>query len=145
MSESAVIPSVYLADALMQLLAVADVMAPPWELLLWTADIEPDGSTVLADLGEVSWGGYTRRTVQRSDWGTPVVTGACAASTPANTPYSWVFGSGSAETVRGWALWEDVSSRLVLIVRLPEADELEVGPGQTYQLTPSFTLTGGLC
>ena len=145
MSAAAVIPSVYLSDALVALLGVADVTAPPWELLLWTADIEPDAATVLADLGEVSWGGYSRRTVQRTDWAAPVVDGACAASTPANAPFGFPFGSGDPETVRGWALWEPVSSRLVLIVRLPEADELTVGPGQTYNLTPSFTLTGGLC
>lgn len=117
----------------------------PWELWFWVNDIVPDYTTVLADLIEASWGGYSRATLDRSGWSVPTVSAGCARSQWAADPLSWTVTSGPLETIYGYALVDRAVGVIRGIQRLADDDIQALVIGATVSIVPEFTLTSAAC
>lgn len=118
---------------------------PPWGCILWVNDITPTAATVLDDLVEATWSGYSPMTLPRSDWTTPVVTYGCAVSTWGTTPIVWYVTGGPSETVYGYALVDTTAGVIRYVQRFEEADIEPVEVGGRVSLLPRYTLTSCAC
>jgi hypothetical protein len=145
MAHVTIIPDSVLAARLLALLEVANPAATPWNLLLWTGSYVPVPGVVIGDLTEATFQGYVRRTMQRADWGTPVVAAGCAESEWGTEPLSWTSSGGPTEVIAGCAFVDAVTGALERVERFADGDQLEVAPGSTYQIVPKYSLTSAEC
>lgn len=117
----------------------------PWKLMLWEGATVPDFDTVLADLTECTWSGYTRVSLDRNTWTDPVVTDGCAETTYGTTALIWYVSSTNTTPVAGWAIVDDLAGVLRYVQRFDLADQLTPTAGQQYQLLPKITQTNAPC
>jgi hypothetical protein len=123
--------------------SVSGVIA--WQCMLWVNDFTPDADTVLADLIEATWGGYSRFNLNRSTWTNPVVTAGCAVTTWGTSPKVWSVTGGPVQTIYGWAIVDTVAGELRWVQRLDDADIAPVEVGGQFSLLPRITGTNAPC
>lgn len=117
----------------------------PWELMFWVNDIEPDHDTVLADLQEATWSGYSRLTMDRANWTTPTVHDGCAHSTWGTEAVVWYVTGGPTETIYGYAYVDASAGVIRFVQRLDPEDIRPVEVGGKVLLLPAYTLTSAEC
>ncbi len=117
----------------------------PWEMIFFTNDIVPDGDTVLGDLTEATFGGYTRLTLTRSTWTSPVVEDGCAHSTWGTDAVIWTVTSGPLETIYGYAFIDNLGGVIRYVQRFDPDDIMELTIGTKITLLPQYTLTSAEC
>lgn len=139
------LPDEGIGDQLTYLLSVPITGVTSWALLLWTNDVQVDNTTVLADLTEAMWGGYTRATLDRALWNTPVVEQGCAMSTWGDVPLRWTMSGTDPVTNYGCAYLDILRSKLRFVQRFEDADIRELKPGDEFKLLPRYTLTSAAC
>lgn len=139
------LPSEGIAELLTYMLSAEVTGVLPWELLLWTNDIAVDEATVLADLVEATFTGYSRQTLDRDQWQAPVLTGNCAQSSWDTVPIEWFVGAALGETLYGYAMVDTTAGVLRFVQRFDDADIEPLETGGRVLLMPLFTLTSGVC
>jgi len=117
----------------------------PWSMIFFTNDIVPDFDTVLADLTEATFGGYTRLTLTRSVWTSPVIADGCAHSTWGTDAVIWTVTSGPLETIYGYAFIDVLGGLIRFVQRYDDADILPLTIGTKITLLPQYTLTSAEC
>jgi len=117
----------------------------PWELIFWVNDIVPDADTVLADLTEATWGGYSRLTLDRSLWTGFTVSDGCCHATWGMVAQTWYVTSGPTETIYGYAYVDYTTGVIRFIQRLDEEDIRPVEVGGRVTILPEYTLTSAEC
>lgn len=140
-----ILPDEGLGDQLEYILKRSIVGVLPWELVLFTNDIEPDNTTTWGEIEEATWYGYHRVSLDRSTWTTPTVLNGCATSTAGDVPIEWTVGAGEPQTNYGVAYLDQSSGLLRWIQRFEEGDIQETRPGMTVSLLPTYTLTSAEC
>jgi hypothetical protein len=116
-----------------------------WKLLLFVNDIVPDFGTVLADLTEATWTGYSSVILDRSTWTTPTVSAGCATSTYGTTAIIFDVGMGPVQTNFGCAYVDPSMSVLRFVQRFDDADIAPIVVGGQFQILPQYTLTSAAC
>ncbi len=117
----------------------------PWQLIFWTNDVQVDSDTVLSDLTEATFDGYSRLTLDRSEWTTPTVHAGCAHSTWGTVPQVWYVTGGPVETIYGYA-YVDVGAGVLRFVQRFDGDDIEpITVGGKVLLLPTYTLTSAAC
>lgn len=139
-----VAPNEGLADQLDYILSAPISGVLPWVLILWlNSDLYPSQKTVLADLTEASFTGYSRVTIDRAGWTDAEVQGDQAVSTYGTSPTTWI-ASGAPQTIYGYAIITQTSSVIRYIQRFPVP--LVAAPGLPVGVLPRVTLgTQGGC
>lgn len=117
----------------------------PWKLILWVNDLVPTHTVVAANLVEATWGGYSRVTLTRSMWNTPVLTDECVSNQWGSAPYVWYNTGSSSPTNYGWAMLDDVAGKLMWIQRFDDLDIGVLAPGAKFLLLPRVTQTNAPC
>lgn len=105
--------ALYLLDVLLRRELVSD---PGWLVALWEGSTVPDADTVWADLTECSWGGYSRRSIDRTVWQVPALLGGVPTCVYGTARMEWVPTDDGSE-VAGWAIIDPVGPRLVAAQR----------------------------
>lgn len=139
-----IVPDEGLAQELNDLLVNAGTSFAAWQVMLWVNDFVPDFDTVLADLVEATFPGYSRRALTAVNWSAPTITAHLATSQNGATAQSWTVGGGSDVTVFGHAYVDTIAGVLRLVQRWDDADIAPVSPGGTIELQPRFTLRSQL-
>lgn len=103
-----------ISDALAEVTAGSPVSTA--KLRLYSNNVTPSNATVLADLTESSFSGYSAVTL--SGWSSPVVTAHVAQSDPSSITFTIT--SGTA-TVYGWYATNSAGTRLLWAQRDPSA------------------------
>jgi hypothetical protein len=139
------LPSEGIADLLENILkrSIGGVLA--WELMLWTNDVQVGAATVLGDLVEATFGGYSRITLTRDEWTTPVVEAGCAHSTWRDTLTGWGVYGPPLETIYGYGYVDVTTGVLRFAQRLDTEDIEQITVGGKVYILPAFTLTSGEC
>lgn len=140
-----ILPDEGIGDQLEYIIRRAIMGVLPWELRLWVNDIEPDHETVLDDLQEATFYGYSRVTMGRDQWTVPVVNEGCAKSTWGVYPYQWNVTGGPVETVYGYAMVDVVEGVIRFIQRFDDEDITPIVIGEKVKLLPVYTLTSAAC
>jgi hypothetical protein len=117
----------------------------PWQLIYFVNDIVPTSATVLDDLEEASWGGYTRLTLDRDQWQTPTVHSGCAHSTWGTDAQVWFVTGGPTQTNYGYAYIDFTAGVIRFIQRFDDADIEAVTVGGKVSILPAYTLTSAAC
>jgi hypothetical protein len=118
----------------------------PWQLMLFVNDLTPDATTILADLTEATWPGYSRVTLDRGTWTTPTVLAGCATSTYGTVPQTWYVGVLSSPVTNYGAAFVDASSSVLRWVqRFDDADIAPITTGGRFLYLPQYTLTSAAC
>lgn len=139
------LPNEGIGDQLVYILSAPISGVLPWVLILFSNDIVPDADTVLADLVEATFPGYTPATLTRPDWTTPVVLSGCAHSTWGTTPITWFVTGPTTETIYGYAMCDLTLGVLRTVQRFDDADLTPLQPGGRISLLPEYTLTSAPC
>lgn len=142
---AAILPDEGIAEQLAYILSVPIVGVLPWELMLWTNDYEPSTASVLSDLVEATFLGYSRRTLSRDGWTTPSVDVGCCSSTWGIEPQRYTVEQARGETVYGLAYVDVSSGVLRWIQRFEDADINPLQDAQVLQFLPLYTLTSSEC
>lgn len=137
-----VLPDEGIADLLSYMLSAPITGVLDWLLILYELPVNPDFNTVMADLTECTFAGYSRVTLTRSLWQTPVVSGGIASSVWDTAPLGYL-NTGSPQDVAGYAAIRPGTEVIRFIQEL--AAPITLGTGQTLPLWPSFTLTTDTC
>lgn len=140
-----IIPDEGLDNVLLRILDPSRGGTATWRLILWVNDIEPDHATVLADLVQATWGGYSFVTLDPLKWTTPVITDGCASSDYDTSPLQWWVTGGPTETNYGYALTDPGAGVIRFIQRFDEEDIAPVEVGARVVLLPKYTLTSAAC
>lgn len=132
-------PNEGLADQLAYILAAPISGVLPWLLMLWTnAELVPDQDTVYADLTEATFQGYSRVTLGRDQWTTPVIEDNAAVSTWTTQPTQWI-ATGTPETLYGWAIITPVDSVIRYLEPFPAP--VTAAPDMPVGVLPRVMLT----
>lgn len=103
------------------------VVDEPLELRLYVNDLYPQRSTVLADYTEASFGGYSRRVIDRADWDVATVDDEHKARVQLSAgPETWT-PTGGVETVYGCILVAPDVGKVRYARRFTTPRVLEVG------------------
>lgn len=140
-----ILPNEGIADQLGYILKAPIPGVVPWTLILFTNDIVPDASTVLADLVPATFPGYTPATLDRADWTAPVVLSACAHSTWGTDPIVWFVTGPTTETVYGYAMCDLSFGVIRAVQRFDDADITPLRAGGRLSLLPEYTMTSAPC
>lgn len=140
-----ILPSEGIAQQLECILSRTVSGIPPWVLMLWVNDLVPTTETVLDDLEEASWSGYSALTLSRADWTTPTVDHGCAVSTWGTTPVVWYVTGGPTETNYGYALIDPTALVIRFVQRFEPGDIAPVEVGGRVTLLPRYTLCSCAC
>jgi hypothetical protein len=116
-----------------------------WSLMLWVNDIEPDSDTVLGDLEEADFDGYSRVTLDRDMWTTPDVHDGCAESTWGTDAIVWHVGPDPDQTVYGYAMVDRTVGVIRFVQRFDDADIEPLEQDTDFKLLPQYTLTSAPC
>ncbi len=116
-----------------------------WRLVFWVNDITPDNATVLADLVQATWGGYSFVTLMPGVWTDPVVDDGCATSTYGTTALQWNVLNAMGQTNYGYALLDPGAGVIRFIQRFDDADIAPLQTGGNVLLLPRYTLTSAAC
>lgn len=117
----------------------------PWKLALWTGALVPSVATVLADLVEPTWSGYSRLVLDRGTWLAPVVVAGCGSIQYGTDPAIWILSGPNAVPVSGWAIVDELVGVLRWIQRFDDPDILTPADGETYRLLPVVSQTNAPC
>lgn len=142
---AAVLPNEGLASQLSDLLGRLLSAPLPWEVWLFVGGLVPAPTTVLSDLVEPTFLGYSRVTIQRTAWGVPVVAGGCAHSIHALSPYTWTATGGPSDEITGYAIVDPFAGKIKKAQRFEDADIFTIAPGGQYHLPIEYTLNSGEC
>lgn len=112
-----------------------------WELGLFVNDLDPDQDTVLADIEEPTWPGYTRFTLARSDWTDPVIDSDHAVSTWKTEPQIWLNDGSDSPTIFGAFMVDPTAGVLRLLQRFDPGDVRVLDPLGVVTYLPRVTLT----
>ena len=116
-----------------------------WYLMLWVNDIQVNSDTVLADLEEATWAGYSQKILNRSNWSEPEVEGGCATTQWGTESIVWYVGDGEPQTNYGVAYVDPTTSRVRFVQRFDDDDIAPVEVGGKFLLLPKLTLTSAEC
>lgn len=139
------LPDEGIADQLEYILKRSIAGVLPWQLIYWTNDIVPTAATVLADLTEATFSGYTRLTLDRSMWTTPTVHDGCAHSTWGTEAQVWYVTGGPTETLYGYAYIDFTAGKIRFVQRFDEVDIQPIKIGGKVTILPTYTLTSAAC
>lgn len=143
---SGILPDEGIAEQLSYILSTSIIGVLPWELMLFVNDVDVDYATVLGDLVEATWEGYSRLTLSRYNWTVPVVQFGCASSTWGAAPLVYDVGTVSPGTINYGAAYLDQSSGVLRWVqRFDDADLNPLVSGGQFSLLPQYTLTSAAC
>lgn len=142
MTDEIVLPSVGLPSLITWMLKSTISGVLDLELLLFSNTLDPDCDVEFGDLTECTFDGYSRVTLNRSNWQTPVVTGCCVQMLYGTAPISWT-NEGSAQQIAGYAYLYPSGSLLVAVQALSTPFDLPTFGVLPFR--PQFTLTGGVC
>lgn len=139
------LPDEGLADQLAAIIGVPLGSATNWQLFLFVNDVTPTCDTVLDDLDEATFDGYSRKQLDRSTWTTPEVSECCATSTYGTDPIVYLVEGETDETVYGVAYVDPTSNVIRFVQRLDDADIAPLQDGGQFQILPQYTLTSANC
>lgn len=142
---AAILPDEGIGDQLSYILNAPIAGVLPWTFILWVNDLDPSAATVLADLEEATWDGYSRQTLTRGGWTTPDVNNGCASSTYGTDPIVFVPTGPAVQTNYGAAYIDQSSGVIRWVQRFEDADIVPVIVGQAYKILPQYTLTSAEC
>lgn len=140
-----ILPDQGIGDQLAYILSAPIAGVLPWTLILWVNDVVPDAATVLADLEEASWNGYSRQTLTRGGWTVPEVNAGCASSTYGTDPIVFLPTGPTVQTNYGAAYIDQSTGVIRWVERFEDADIVPVVVGQAYKILPQYTLTSAEC
>jgi len=135
-----VAPNEGLSRLLLYIVQAEELTLFPWQALLFTNDITPTQATVLADLTEVTWTGYTRLTLDPTGWTAPAIDSGQAVSEWGLLPNIWTNGGGPTETVYGYAIVDTLAGVIRFVQRFDSGDIRAVPPGESVAVLPRITL-----
>lgn len=139
------LPDEGIADQLAYILQKSISGVLPWQLMFFTNDIDPDAATVLDDLEEATFGGYSRLTLDRAEWVIGEPDAGCVHATWGTTAQVWYCTSGPVETIYGYA-YVDASLGVLRFVQRFDDDDIEpLEVGGRLMLLPAYTLTSAEC
>ena len=139
------IPDEGLSITLQELLGVIPPSVLPWQLRLWTGDLVPDHTVVLADLEECTFAGYARAYLPKDQWSAPTVADGCAHSTNGADPIVWTVTGGPEQSVSGYAYVDAGWNIIRFIQRFDAEDIVPIQIPGTLTLHPDYTLTSAEC
>ncbi len=122
--------------------SAAPLLALMWDRIavyyhLYTNDLDPDLETVLEDLVEATFPGYSAQIVQQ--WTPPILVGADAASY--GDPVLWERSvSGLPQTIYGYYVTAGPTSDLLWAERRAAGPVVVSAAGDPVYLTPALTL-----
>lgn len=140
-----ILPDEGIGVQLRRILDPASADHATWRLILFVNDITPDADTVLADLTEATWAGYSFVTMIPGNWTTPEVDTGCATSTYGTTPLTWYVTGGPLQTNYGYAMIDPGAGVIRFVQRFEPADIQPVVVGARVILLPTYTLTSAAC
>lgn len=140
-----ILPDEGLGDQLEAIIGVPAGSSTNWQLLLFVNDVTPTCDTVLDDLEEATFEGYSRVQLDRSTWTTPAVSECCATSTYGTEPIKFFVEGQTDETVYGVAYVDPSKSVIRFAQRLDDADIAPLQDGGQFQILPQYTLTSANC
>lgn len=117
----------------------------PWTLILFVNDLNPDFDVTLDDLEEATWSGYSRVTLDRSNWTTTSVADGCAHAVWGNDAIVWYVTGGPVQTNYGYAYVDFTTDEIRFIQRFDAEDIRPVQVGGKVTLLPMYTLTSAEC
>lgn len=139
------LPDEGIADQLKYLLQSPISGVLPWQLRMWTNDLTPTAATVLGDLVEATFTGYTRLTMDRASWLIGEPADGCVHATWGAYAQTWYCTGGPVETIYGYA-YVDASLEVIrFIQRFDDADIAELQIGGRILLLPEYTLRSAEC
>lgn len=138
-------PNEGLADEIAYVLQKPISGVLPWQLRMWTNDIVPDFNTVLDDLVEATFGGYTRLTMDRDLWVIGEPDAGCVHATFGSTAQVWYCTGGPVETIYGYAYVDATLSVIRFIQRFDDADIAPLEIGGRILLLPEYTMRSAEC
>ena len=133
-----VLPNQGLIAQLSLLLKDSIMGVDPLEFILFQNDYIPVQTSVWADLTEATFMGYSRVTVTRSDWTSPVIVANKAVSTWKTVGTSWT-NTSSTQTIFGFALITPVTPVIRVVERFVSPVVLANGGVITVLPTYNFT------
>jgi hypothetical protein len=142
---AAIIPTEGVTQQHQWLLGVDTGIHLPWKLMLWVNDYTPTTATVLADLVEASWSGYSRVLLDPAMYTFADPMNGCSHAQWGTDPYVWYVTGGPVETIFGWAAIDELAG---VIRRVQRFDADDIGPvtvGGQVLFLPVFTLTSAEC
>jgi hypothetical protein len=112
-----------------------------YQVCLFVNNITPDRSTVLSSLTEASYSGYTRSTVNSSDWTSSGVVGHVGYI--AAPPVAIANASGTDQSAYGYFITDPTHTRILAIARFDSAPRT-VHNGDSFIVTPVWGDFSGL-
>lgn len=116
----------------------AIVPDPGWQLLLWVNDLTPDFDTIIDDLQEADFGGYSRKDIDRALWQAPARVADTVVWTYSDGPFTWTRSGGADQTVYGYAVIDPTAVEIRWVQRLDSPVPIAVGGILAVQ--PRFVL-----
>jgi hypothetical protein len=110
---------------------------PALTLRLFQSNTTASSSTVVSDLTEANFDGYSAAVLTRSSWGDPSTVSGSAVATY-GTATTWTCGA-TGNTIYGFYLTENTSDSLVYVERFSTARVLT--EGVDLSVTPKISLT----
>lgn len=133
-----VLPNEGLVDQLAYMVKEPISGVLPWQLRLWSNNLTPGQATVLADLTECTFTGYSRVTMTRSSWQNFEVITNRARAQWGSSATSWTC-TGSPQTVYGYAM---VDTALGVIRGVERFDTPQVlATGGVLSVLPRYSYT----
>lgn len=142
----AVIPDEGIEPQLMTLLGQQPFGAVPWQLLLFTNDVDPDHTTTFADLVEATGGAYARVTLDPTQWQPPTVTAGMATSLWTSSPVEFSPAGSATWDVYGWAYCDAATNKLKLVYQqAASGSPIHVTAAVPLLIIASYSLMTNLC
>ena len=139
---AAVLPNESLARLLSYWIGQTANVIVPWSLMLYTNDIELGPATVLADLTEATFDGYTRKTLAPASWTAPAVVADEAVSTYTTDPLTWTVGDDSG-TIHGYAVIDATAGKIIGAESIDPP--IEYTPAGVIGVLPRMVMRGIPC
>jgi len=116
-----------------------------WKLILWVNDYVPVAGTTMANLTEATWGGYSRITMTRSLWQSPVISAGCGTIQWGTSPWVYFVTGGPIQTNYGWAMLDEASGKVRWVQRFDPDDLDPIEIGGKFVFWPTITGTSAAC
>jgi hypothetical protein len=139
------LPNEGIADQLRYILMSPISGVLPWQLIMWTTDIVPDADTVLDDLVEATFTGYSQLTLDRANWLIGEPEDGCVHATWGAYAQVWYCTGGPVETIYGYAYVDASLGVIRFIQRFDDADISPLQIGGKIMLLPEYTLRSAEC
>ena len=113
-----------------------DTQFQPWTLGLFVNDLVPTRDTVLNDLEEANWAGYSRRSLDPNQWQAITVVDHVAKAVWGTAPLAWTNNSGADVTNYGYWIYSLSYSELMFVQRFDDVDIRAVPSGGQIKIQP---------